>query len=253
MLPTSKQFASELRALGINKSDVIVIYDYSGLFTASTRLWWQFQVFGCVSENIFVLDGGLDAWKSNKYPAESGVHDTRAGNWDIEEYNSEWVMSMDDIIKLVQNRSDHSSTSLETKSKSYLQILDARPLSRYNGVDPEPRVVLRRGHIPGAIAIPWQDVTTFSLVQEGGRKTHQFKSLSDIGQVFKDSKVDTAKPVLTYCGSGVTAATLSFSLCMLGATQLAVYDGSWAEWGNVEKVAQLIEPQTKATTSVAST
>jgi len=231
MLPTAKMFAAELKKLGINKSDCIVIYDNSGLFTASTRLWWQFQVFGCVSENIFILDGGLDSWKAGKYPTDSGSKDIPRGDWDFEEYESQWVANIDDVIKLVS----------DSESKEKVQIVDARPLARFNGLDAEPRAVLRRGHIPGAISIPWQEVT-----QVGEGKLRQLKSPSDILKVFKDAKVDLSKPIMTYCGSGVTAATLTFCLNMLGAKGLSLYDGSWAEWGNVEKVSQLIEPKSKS-------
>ena len=203
MLPTEENFAKAVSLLGISDTDTIVIYDGAGLFSAP-RVWWTFRVFG--AQNVFILDGGLPAWKAEGRRLEQGVpHPVKA------------VFS----ARLQRDRVKTKADMLGLIEKGDIAIADARPQPRFEGIAAEPRPGLRGGHMPGARSVP-----SSLLVKDGRLLTRP-----EIEAVFKDRGLDLTGDVVTSCGSGVTAAILSLALETIGHKDHALYDGSWAEWG----------------------
>lgn len=198
-------FAAKVGALGISDQDTIVVYDGMGLFSAA-RVWWNFRLMG--AEKVFLLDGGMPAWLEQAYSVESGpptptptpkTFQTRAITGK--------VAGLDAMKQWVDDGS--------------IQIADARPANRFTGEAAEPRAGMRSGHMPGAKNVP------FSMLAENGR----LRSKEQLKSVFEQAGIDLTKPVVTTCGSGVTAAALSLALETVGHSDHRLYDGSWSEWG----------------------
>ena len=203
-LPSPDVFAAAVGAMGIGESDRIVVYDGPGHFTAP-RVWWMFRLFG--AQSVQVLDGGFDRWKAEGRPVETGepAPATSARFTPAKGIGKAATLAqMKDIV--------------ETGS---VQIADARGPGRFDGSEPEPRAGMRSGHMPGARNVP------FMTLAENGK----FKNSNDLRKVFESSGIDPDKPVVTSCGSGVTAAVITLALASLGNDDTLLYDGSWSEWG----------------------
>jgi thiosulfate/3-mercaptopyruvate sulfurtransferase len=201
MLPGPDQFGEAAGKLGISEKNTIVVYDGAGLFSAP-RVWWTFRIFG--AEDVFILDGGLPAWKAEGRPLEAGEVKRKPATFKAEMDTGAVAMVGD-----VQN-------ALNTGSA---QIVDARSAGRFAGKEAEPRPGLRPGRMPGAHNVPHGDIV------EKGRLAPAEK----IAAAFEKAGVDVDKPIITSCGSGVSAVVLALALDALGK-DARVYDGSWAEW-----------------------
>lgn len=205
MLPSPEKFASRAKNLGLGDGNRIVVYDGLGLFSAA-RVWWMFRVFG--HEDVAVLDGGLRKWKAEGRLLESDAPRPRERHFTAR-VNSLLVRELDDVKR-----------NIETKRE---QVIDARSAGRFFGRDPEPRQGLRGGHIPGSKNVPFGEMTDPA--------TGTLLPAAAIEAKFRAAGVDPAKPIVASCGSGVSACALALGLHLIGAPQVAVYDGSWTEWG----------------------
>lgn len=196
-------FAEAVGSLGIGDQDTIVVYDTVGLFSAA-RAWWNFRVMG--AENTFVLGGGLPKWKAEGRPVSSDVEVATPVSF-VPNPMPGAVVATHEVLALL-NSGD-------------AQIVDVRPAGRFAGEVPEPRPGLRSGHMPGALNLPFMH-----LIAEG-----QLADPDTLSKAIAQAGIDTSKPLVTSCGSGVTAPLLNLALAQLGVDALRVYDGSWAEWG----------------------
>jgi thiosulfate/3-mercaptopyruvate sulfurtransferase len=204
MLPTPEQFAEAAGRLGLRRDAIIVAYDTYGV-RAAARVWWTLRVMGF--SNVFVLDGGLRAWRAAGLAIESGEV-TPTPTTLTPAFEPALVRGLDDIRDVIRSRA--------------AQIVDARGGPRFRGEVPEPRAGLRAGHMPGASNVPFD-----GLVDADGR----MKSTAELATAFEGAGIDLAQPIVTTCGSGVTASVLALALARLGRDDVAVYDGSWTEWG----------------------
>jgi len=206
MLPSPEDFAASVEALGISDTDLIVVYDGAGLFSAA-RVWWMFRAMGAA--NVAVLNGGLKAWRAENRTLETPITQPPPGNF-AAQLQLGWVTDLEAVTASSRGAS--------------VAIVDARPAPRFQGAAPEPRAGLRSGHIPGSCNMP---IDIF--LQNDGR----LKPPDDLRAAFTAAGVDLARPVITTCGSGVTAAIPFLALAVLGKSDAALYDGAWAEWGGL--------------------
>jgi thiosulfate/3-mercaptopyruvate sulfurtransferase len=193
-----------VRKLGLGDGTRIIVYD-NNRYSASARAWWMFRVFG--HEEVAVLDGGLAKWRAEGRPLDDRTVRPREAHFTAR-LNSLLVRDLEQIrANLVARRE---------------QVLDVRSAARFAGTEPEPRAGLRSGHIPASANLPYTD-----LISADGT----LLSAADLRRRFSASGVDVEKPIVTSCGSGVTACTAALALDQIGAPRVAVYDGSWTEWG----------------------
>jgi thiosulfate/3-mercaptopyruvate sulfurtransferase len=202
MMPSAAAFAAAVGAMGISERDTVVVYDGLGLFSAP-RVWWTFRLFG--ARAVFVLEGGLPRWVAEGRPLETGTA-TRAPTTFA-------ARTPPDVIADV-------ARVQRTLAEGSAQVVDARAADRFRGEAPEPRPGLPSGHIPGSLNVPHA-----TLVRDG-----TLKPADELAAAFAAGGVDLDRPVLTSCGSGVSAAVLWIALHTLGREPVALYDGSWTEW-----------------------
>jgi thiosulfate/3-mercaptopyruvate sulfurtransferase len=204
MLPDPQEFAVQVRRMGVNAASDVVVYDAQGLFSAP-RVWWSFRVMG--HDSVRVLDGGLPAWLAETHPVETG--------WPLHDHGDFKSHFRPELVRdLEQVRAGLGSGAF--------QLLDARAAERFEGRAPEPRGGLRAGHMPGARNLP-----SAAVISED--KT--LRQTSELERLFKEAGLAPGQPVVTSCGSGVSAAILALALARIGRWDAAVYDGSWTEWG----------------------
>ena len=204
MVPPIEKFMSRVRAMGVGDGHQIVVYDGSGLFSAA-RVWWLFRLMG--QNNIAVLDGGLPKWIAEGREVEDLAPVIRDRHMTVR----------------FQNQMVRDVTQVSSASKlGTSQIVDARAAARFSGEEPEPREGLRLGHIPNSRNVPFTDLLNDDKTMKTPDQTRA---------IFESAGVDLKKPIITTCGSGVTAAVLGLALERIGHDMWALYDGSWTEWG----------------------
>jgi thiosulfate/3-mercaptopyruvate sulfurtransferase len=205
MIPKPADFAAAAAALGISNDDHVVCYDSYGLMSAA-RAWWMFRLYG--HDKVSVLDGGLPKWKREGRPVD-GKPVVPPKKSFTARFRPELVRTKDEV------KGNLSSQAA--------QVLDARSAGRFKGVDPEPRTGLRGGHIPGSCNLPYNQ-----LVSPADQTV---LPAAELKAKLAAAGIDPAKQVITSCGSGVTACVLALGLHLIGAEKVAIYDGSWSEWG----------------------
>ena len=204
MLPSQEKFSSRVRRLGLGDGNRIIVYDGLGMFSAA-RVWWMFRAMG--HEDVAVLDGGFPKWRAEDRPVEDLPPLPRERHFSARLNN----FVLRDIAQMTRN--------LHSREE---QVVDMRGPARFHGKEPEPRPGVRPGHIPGAINLPY----TSLLAADG-----TMRPVEELRTIVADAGVDSSRPVVTSCGSGVTAAIGLLALQRIGFKSLALYDGSWAEWG----------------------
>jgi thiosulfate/3-mercaptopyruvate sulfurtransferase len=205
MFPTAAQFSRDIASLGISTDDTVVAYD-SGGWVAAPRAWWMFLAFGY--DKVRVLDGGLKKWLREGRPTHSGNVTPKPGKFQST-FDPSFIRSKQQIIANLEIRAE--------------QVVDARPRARFEGTAPEPRPNARSGHIPGSRNVPYAE-----LFDAG---TGAMKPLEELRKAFTAAGVDMTNPIVTSCGSGISALVLTLALYRLVVRGSALYDGSWAEWG----------------------
>ena len=207
MLPPQSLFEQAVGAMGVADTDKIVIYDEKGIFS-SARVWWTFRAMG--HPLAAVLDGGLPKWIAEKRPVTPALLSIAPASYRAAP-NSRWRRDADDVRGALAD--------------PRCAVIDARPAPRFAGAVSEPRAGLRRGHMPGAVNLPFGD-----MINENGT----LRAPNEIKQIISAVGVDLSQPIITSCGSGVTAAIATLALEAIGCKDHALYDGSWAEWGDEE-------------------
>lgn len=210
MLPSPEKFSSKVRKLGLGDGVRIVVYD-GGNMMGAARVWWTFRAFG--HEDIAVLDGGLAKWLAEGHPVTDEVTTPKERHFTARQ-NTFLVRNLDQV-----------RANIETGRE---QLVDARGAGRFTGDEPEIRPGLRGGHIPGSRNLPY-----VNLLNPDGRTV---VDADKIAAAFVEAGIDPAKPVITTCGSGISASFLALALHLIGSKRVAVYDGSWTEWGGRDEM-----------------
>lgn len=205
MMPAARDFSRAVGGLGIGNDRMVVVYDGSGIFSAP-RVWWMLKAMG--HDQVKVLDGGFPKWKREGRTIESGPAKISAAEFSATPRPA-IMRDFGEVMGIVENKS--------------AQMVDARSPGRFYGSEPEPRAGVRGGHMPGAANVHFRSL----LTQDG-----TFKPPAQLRDIFASAGIDPQRPVVTTCGTGVTAAILKLALDDIGAPDVALYDGSWTEWGS---------------------
>jgi thiosulfate/3-mercaptopyruvate sulfurtransferase len=205
MLPSAERFAECVSAMGIGNDSFVVVYDAAGLFSAA-RVWWMFRAYG--HARVAILDGGFRKWKSEGRPVTATVAERPRARFEARLDTSR----VRDTAQLIAN--------LDSRRE---QVIDARAANRFEGGVPEPRPGLRSGHVPGSVNLSFDRMTDPA--------SGTMLAADELARRFAEAGLVSGRPVVTSCGSGVTACALNFGLHLLGRDDSALYDGSWAEWG----------------------
>ena len=208
MFPSAEQFGRDVGALGIGNGDTVVLYDAGG-WVAAPRAWWMFLSYG--HDKVRILDGGLKKWRAEGRAVEGGEVTRKPATFKAA-YDAGRVRSINEMIANIASRAE--------------QVIDARAGERFEGRVAEPRPGLRSGHIPNSRNLP------YNLLFDAA--TGAMKPLDELRRAFAGAGVDMDKPIVTSCGSGVSAAVLTLALYRLGVRGTALYDGSWSEWGQAD-------------------
>lgn len=214
MLPDPVAFSSAMRRLGLGDGMHMVVYDAHGLFAAA-RVWWTLRAFGVA--DVKILEGGLPKWVAEGRPLEEGVVERQPRHF-TGRLDHSFVASLADVRRAL--------------ATGAAQVVDARPADRFRGEAPEPRPGLKSGHMPGSLNVPFVDIVEHGKLKSGDALTATLVAHG----------VDLAKPVITTCGSGVTAAILALAVEQAGGRFTGLYDGSWAEWGGRDDCAVATGP-----------
>ena len=205
MLPTPPAFATAVRRLGVDAGSAVVVYDTVGVFSAP-RVWWSLRAMG--HAKVFVLDGGLKKWVAEGRPVEAGWREPEHG--EFKAHPATGLLADTEAVR-------------SALASGAAQVVDARSAVRFRGEAPEPRPGLRAGHMPGARNVPWSHV----VAADG-----TLAAPAQLMAAFEAAGVDPAEAIITTCGSGISASILALALARLGREDVAVYDGSWTEWGS---------------------
>ena len=205
MLPTEDEFSRSMAQMGVGDGMTIVVYEQAGVFS-SARAWWMLRTFG--AKEVYVLDGGLTAWVEAGFPVESGEVKREAASFTAK-LDHDAVKDFAQVQEMIAAR-----------AQGRMQVLDARSAGRFAGTAPEPRPGISSGHMPGAISVPFTELT----------EECRMKDAEGLRKVFAANGVRLDEPVTTTCGSGVTAAVIALGLEIAGAKKVSLYDGSWAEY-----------------------
>ena len=211
MLPNPNDFQLKVGELGISENTYVICYDTNGSVMAGMRAFWTFKVFG--HKNIAVLNGGFNKWTKLGYPVSNEFPKTKLANYTCSQPNPALVTSIEEVKENVK--------------KKNRQFVDARTAGRFCGTEPEPRPGLKGGHVPNSKNLAFQEMLQTDNYME-------LKSANDLRILFMERGIDPSQPIISSCGSGVTAAVLYFSLFLIGYDTVSVYDGSWTEWGSQE-------------------
>ncbi len=204
MLPPADEFATKVGALGIGDNDLVIVYDTIGT-TGAARIWWTFRAMG--HTRVSVLDGGMPKWLAEGREVTAEVAAV-APKQRSARRQAALVRSREDMLANIESKAE--------------QVVDARSAGRFNASEPEPRAGMRGGHIPNSMNVPFPAVI---------REDRRFKTPDEVRAIFAGAGVNLEAPITTTCGSGVTASTLALALFQAGVEDVAVYDGSWSEWG----------------------
>ena len=214
-VPPPEKFASRMQALGLGDGSRIVLYDNSPLKTAA-RAWWLFEIFG--APNIAILDGGMEKWLAEGRKTESGKNQLRHRHFTVWR-DDKAIVTKDQILANIGSKAS--------------QVVDARTMSRFTAEEPEIRAGMASGHIPGSVCLPYS-----KLFNADGTWKRGF----ELRGLFIEAGIDIDKPMITTCGSGVTAAAVLFGARLLGKKDVTLYDGSWSEWGADPKTPKATGP-----------